>query len=200
MTDGLIFDEHLKTGERTGTHSSAADDRWVFTEDNPSRELTVAAHMAAASRVLKGFNDDLSKQCLDVAEAIYSHDYKTSERVTNAKMHAAIELFLTTGEEQYRKYLLDNEAAVIKGIQNLGWLIGRALPKINNAEFTASVKNSTRSLSEDIIKQSAETPFGVPYRPRIWGAGWDIQSFGVRQYFLHAAFPDLFLLLRYLML
>jgi len=192
MTDGLIYDEHLKNGERTGTHSSPADDRWVFTEDNPSRELTVAAHLAAAARVLKGFNDDLSKQCLDVAEAIYSHDYKASEIVTNAKIHTAIELFLTTGEEQYRKYLLDNEAAVIKGIRNLGWLIGRALPKINNAEFTASVKNSTRSLSEDIIKQSAETPFGVPYRPRIWGAGWDIQSFGVKQYFLHDAFPDIF--------
>jgi hypothetical protein len=32
----------------------------------------------------------------------------------------------------------------------------------------------------------------VPYRPRIWGAGWDIQSFGVRQYFLYKAFPDVF--------
>jgi endoglucanase len=192
MTDGLFYDENLKTGERTGTHSSFADDRWVFTEDNPSRELTTAAHLAAVARVMKGFNENLSKQCLEVAEAIYSHDYQLSERAANAKIHTAIELFITTGEEKYRKYLLENEAAVIKGINNIGWLIGRALPKINNADFTASVKNSMKSLSEDIVRQSAETPFGVPYRPRIWGAGWDIQSFGVKQYFLYKAFPDIF--------
>jgi|WetSurMetagenome_2_1015567.scaffolds.fasta_scaffold00694_10 endoglucanase len=192
MTDGLFYDAHLKRGERTGTSSSVADDRWVFTENNPARELTTAAHLAAVSRVLKGFNDHLSKQCLEVSKAIYAIDYKPSDRVSNAKIHAATELFLTTGEEQYKKYLLENEAAVLKGIGNIGWLIGRALPRINNADFTASVKNSIKPLSEDITRQSEETPFGVPYRPKIWGAGWDIQSFGVRQYFLHEAFPDNF--------
>jgi hypothetical protein len=71
-------------------------------------------------------------------------------------------------------------------------IIGRALPKINNKEFTDLVRNAARNLSDEINKQSEETPFGVPYRPRIWGAGWDIQSFGVRQYFLYTAFPDIF--------
>jgi endoglucanase len=33
-------------------------------------------------------------------------------------------------------------------------------------------------------------PFGVPYRPLIWGAGWTIQRFGVEQHFLHCAFPE----------
>jgi hypothetical protein len=192
MTDGLVYYKDLKAGELTGSSSSVPDDRWVFTENNPSRELTVAAHLAAAARVLKGFNDTLSSQCLDVAKAIYSHDYQLTGRATNSKIHAASELFLTTGEDQYKNYILQNEEAVIKGIRDLGWLVGRTLPKINNAEFTAAFKNSAKSLSEDIIKQASETPFGVPYRPNIWGAGWDIQSFGVRQYFLHTAFPDIF--------
>jgi hypothetical protein len=192
MTDGLIYYKDLIAGERTGTSSSVPDDRWVFTESNPSRELTVAAHMAAAARVLKGINDTLSTQCLDVAKAIYSHDYQLTGRATNSKIHAASELFLTTGQDQYKNYILQNEAAIIKGIRDLGWLVGRALPKINNPEFTAAIKNSTKSLSEDITKQASETPFGVPYRPNIWGAGWDIQSFGVRQYFLHKSFPDIF--------
>jgi endoglucanase len=192
MTDGLIYYKDLMAGKGTGTYSSIPDDRWVFTENNPSRELTTAAHMAAAARVLKGFNDTLSSQCLDVAKAIYSHDYQLTGRAANSKIHAASELFLTTGEDQYKNYILENEAVVVKGIRDLGWLIGRALPKINSPEFTAAVKNSAKSLSEDIIKQASETPFGVPYRPNIWGAGWDIQSFGVRQYFLHTAFPDIF--------
>jgi len=192
MTDGLVYYKDLKAGELTGSSSSVPDDRWVFTENNPSRELTVAAHLAAAARVLKGFNDTLSSQCLDVAKAIYSHDYQLTGRAANSKIHAASELFLTTGEDQYKNYILQNEEAVIKGIRDLGWLVGRTLPKINSAEFTAAFKNSAKSLSEDIIKQASETPFGVPYRPNIWGAGWDIQSFGVRQYFLHTAFPDIF--------
>jgi hypothetical protein len=192
MTDGLVYYKDLKPDERTGTSPSAPDDRWVFTEDNPSRELTVAAHLAAAARVLKGFNDTLCAQCLDVAKAIFSHDYQLTDRTANSKIHAASELFMTTGENQYKDYILQNEATVIKGIRELGWLIGRALPKINDAEFTAAVKNSAKSLADDINRQANETPFGVPYRPQIWGAGWNIQSFGVRQYFLHDAFPDIF--------
>lgn len=28
-----------------------------------------------------------------------------------------------------------------------------------------------------IERQAQATPYGVPYQPSIWGAGWDIQSF-----------------------
>jgi hypothetical protein len=192
MTDGMFYDEKLKTGERTATTSAVPDDRWVFTEDNPARELTTASHLAAIARALKGFNNDLSAECLAIAKAIYAHDYQKSERVANAKIHAATELFLTTGDEQYKSYLIQNRSEVIEGISQIGWLIGRALPKINDPEFTSSVKSSIKELSDDITRQSAETPFGVPYRPRIWGAGWDIQSFGVRQYYLFKAFPEIF--------
>ena len=192
MTDGLIYYKQLLPGEKTGTSSSVPDDRWVFTEENPSRELTVAAHLAAASRVLKGFNDTLSRQCLDIAKAIFSHEYQMNAWILGSKIHAASELLLTTGEDQYRKFILENKEAVIKGIRNLVWLLGRTLPKINDPSFTADVRNAASGFSEEIAKQSAETPFGVPYRPHIWGAGWDIQSFGVRQYYLYKAFPDIF--------
>ena len=193
MTDGLFYNEKLQKSAKTGTESSVPDDRWVFTEDNPARELTVAAHLAAAARALKGYNDDLGGQCLSVARAIYDHDYKIEAgRVANAKIHAAVELFITTGEDKYRDYILNNKTAVMEGLNQIGWILGKVLPKINDAGFTEAVRSSIRSLSDDITKLSAETPFGVPYRPHIWGAGWDIQSFGVRQYYLCKAFPDIF--------
>jgi hypothetical protein len=44
----------------------------------------------------------------------------------------------------------------------------------------------------DLQVQVKETPYGVPYRPHIWGAGWDIQSFGYRHYFLASAYPEIF--------
>lgn len=192
MTDGLVYYKDMIPESQKGNSYSFPDDRLVFTEENPSRELTVAAHLAAASRTLKGFNDTLSDQALEVARAIYSNEYNLSGRVMNSKLHAASELLLTTGEEQYRKFILENETAVIKGIRDLAWLLGRSLDKIGNVQFTSSVRTAAKTLSDEITKLSAETPFGVPYRPHIWGAGWDIQSFGVRQYYLHKYFPDIF--------
>lgn len=183
MTDGLI---HNSTG------SSPRDDRWVFTEENPSRELTTAAHMAAASRALKGFNDTLSNQCLEVAEAIFNLDRQISGRTANSRLHAASELWLTTGKQVYKDYLLNNEALIVKEFRSVGWLVSASLLKAGTPEMIESVKKAAASFSLEIQKQGAQTPFGVPYRPNIWGAGWDIQSFGVRQYYLHKTFPDIF--------
>lgn len=187
----LLGDGAAETDGQVG-RPEQPDDRWVFTEENPSRELTTAAHLAAASRVLKGFNDTLSIQCLEVAESIYNLDRTISGRSISSKIHAAMELYLTTGETAYRDYILNNEVYIIKEIRSLAWLIGPSLTQLGNEGFTSSVREAVKSLSSEIIKQGAETPFGVPYRPHIWGAGWDIQSFGVRQYYLHKAFPDIF--------
>jgi hypothetical protein len=192
MTDGLFYSDILKPGEKTAAQSSLADDRWVFTEDNPDRELTTAAQMAAASRVLKGFNDTLSAQCLEVAEAIFNLDRQVTDRQAASKLHAASELYLTTGQQIYKDYLLNNKSLIISEFRNIGWLICGAIFKTGNDELIQSVKKAANAFASEIAKQGSQTPFGVPYSPYIWGAGWDIQSFGVRQYYLNKAFPDIF--------
>jgi endoglucanase len=192
MSDGLIYDPSLGHGKKTGTHSWIYDDNWVFTENNPGRELTAAAHMAAASRALKGFNDTLSNQCLTLAEEIFHLDRQINPRALSSKIHAASELLITTGKQEYRDFIIKNEEVLLKSFGSIGWLVSRSLPAINNKSLTDKVRKTAAAFSSDISKQGAETPFGVPYRPNIWGAGWDIQSFGVRQYYLHKAFPDIF--------
>jgi hypothetical protein len=57
--------------------------------------------------------------------------------------------------------------------------------------FSKAFRESLTRYNKDITEQAAETPYGVPYRPAIWGAGWDIQSFGFRHYFLASAYPDI---------
>jgi hypothetical protein len=192
MTDGLFYDATLKQGVKTGTSSSVTDDRWVFTDERPSRELEVAAHLAASSRALRDFNPELSKECLDISKEIFSHDYKNSDNIFDSKVQAATELLLTTGDAQYRKFLTDNTDAIAGRFRNTGWVIGRAIPVINDSNFTAAMRKAAKGVSDEINKLSDETPFGVPYRPYIWGAGWNIQEFGVNQYFLWKAFPDIF--------
>jgi hypothetical protein len=189
MTDGLIHAGELNTGEKTATHSSLTDDRWVFTEDNPARELTTAAHLAAASRVLKGYNDTLASRCVEISEELYRI---AGDRSRVAKIHAATELFLTTGKNEYQETITGNIEFITNEISRVGWIFAKAIRKIDDKEFSYSLKKALAEYAAEVERLGKETPFGVPYRPRIWGAGWDIQSFGVKQYFLHRAFPDLF--------
>lgn len=188
MTDNLAWDPKLNAGERTGNTSSLKDDRWVFTENNPARELTSASHLALAARVLKGFNDTLSLQSLYIAEAIFNTH---KSKVYPQSVALASELFLTTGKEEYKQFLLTNEKTVLDNLRNNGWIVGKALAKMNNKAFSDKVRAGIKTVAENINQQKKETPYGIPYRPHIWGAGWDIQSFGVRQYFLHKSFPDI---------
>ena len=168
-----------------------ADDRWVFTEDNPSRELTTAAHLACASRVLKGFNDTLSVQALQAAREIYRITDGTN-RAKSAKIQAAVELFLTTDETEYKDFLISETEYIVGIIERVGWFVARAEKAMNDPGFTQAFRYALQALRERFEQQSAETPYGIPYRPHIWGAGWDIQALGYRYYFLHQAYPEIF--------
>ncbi|GFN32267.1 hypothetical protein PCURB6_25270 [Paenibacillus curdlanolyticus] len=168
-----------------------ADDRWVFTEDNPPRELTTAAHLAAASRALKDFNPALSSQALLTACEIYNvTDGTGPARI--AKIHAAVELYLATGELVYKDYLMSEADYIAESIDKVGWFVARAEQTMNDTGFTRKLREALPALKEQLTKQSAETPYGIPYRPHIWGAGWGIQGLGFEYFFLHKAYPDLF--------
>lgn len=167
------------------------DDRWVFTENNPYRELTTAAQLAAAARVLKNFNDTLSEQSLETAKEIYRIT-EVDNRSKSAKIHAATELFLTTGSNEYKDYILSETQYIANHINDTGWFIGRAEKAFNDEDFTKAIRDALMKYKTELEEQGKETPYGIPYKPRIWGAGWDIQALGYRHYFLHAAYPDIF--------
>lgn len=169
-----------------------ADDRWVFTEDNPARELTTAAQLAASAKALRGFNDSLSSEALNAAEELYEVTRVDDERVLGAKIHAAAELLLTTGKCEYENFLVEQIDTICKNIKNLGWVAARIAKAVKDETFAAKLREAMQTLKAEFVELSAETPYGIPYRPHIWGAGWDIQRLGFEYYFLHKAFPDIF--------
>lgn len=169
----------------------SGDDRWVFTEDNPVRELTTAAQLAGSARALRGFNDELSRDALQAARELYDVT-DASGKARAAKIHAAAELLLTTGEEKYRAHLLSEIEFIAENARQLGWIAARALPAVRDAAFEGRLREAMVALKAELDALSAETPYGIPYRPHIWGAGWDIQRLGFQYYFLHEAFPDIF--------
>ncbi|MCL2499832.1 MAG: glycoside hydrolase family 9 protein [Defluviitaleaceae bacterium] len=177
---------------QTDNLKNTPDDRWVFTEDNPPRELTTAAQLAAAARVLKGFNDELAAQALEAASELFAVTRVSDDKTTSAKIHAAVELFLTTSEEIYKGFVLSQTVFITEHIWRVGWFIGRFEKAINDATFTQAIRAALPAYKESLDRRSAETPYGIPYRPHIWGAGWDIQRMGYEYYFLHRAYPDIF--------
>ncbi len=185
----LLGDPSAMTDKLPGNE----DDRWVFTEDNPPRELTTAAHLSAVSRVLKGFNDELSKDALEAAKELFRiTDIRDNEWARCAKVHAAAELFLTTGEEIYKAHLLSETAFICEKASRIGWIACRVVKELKDAAFEETLRQALVPVQEEWQEMSKETPYGIPYRPHIWGAGWQIQSMGFQYYFLHTAFPDIF--------
>ncbi len=188
-TDNLFYNPKLKINEHTATQSGKADDRWVFTEDNPNREFRVAADLAAASRVMKGYNPQLSKESLSIAEELWQTDKEKKMTIFGSRIHAAVELYITTGKDEYKQFILSKKDYIASHISSLGWIIGKVLPMINDTGFSQPIYRAVTVYADKIKTLEQQTPFGVPYKPYIWGAGWDIQKFGVEQYFLHSGFP-----------
>ena len=190
----LLGDAAAMTDGKPGNE----DDRWIFTEDNPRRELSTAANLAATSRVLKGFNDTLSTHCLNIAREIFERTGNGNPRMASPKIQAAVELYLATGEDLYKDFLLDNKDLIVKQIGQMGWYTARveqrfAQMKDKKAQaFSKDFRKALLAYKEQLDKEVVSTPYGVPYRPHIWGAGWDIQGFGFRHYFLASAYPDIF--------
>ena len=173
-----------------------SDDRWIFTEDNPYREMSTAAQLAAISRPLKGFNDTLSTTCLDIARTLF--DKAVPERGKGAKIHAAVELYLATGEAAYLDYLVSEADFITTHLGEVGWHIARLDKTLRTStnrkarQLAQAVEKAMPALATQITSMAGETPYGVPYRPQIWGAGWDIQNFAFRHYFLAKAYPEVF--------
>tara|TARA_R110002020_G_scaffold473448_1_gene702698 strand:- start:12512 stop:15004 length:2493 start_codon:yes stop_codon:yes gene_type:complete len=188
-SDGKIFSNDSADAKIPVGLPGAPDDRWVFTEDNAFRELNAAAGLAAAARVLKDYNDSMAQDCLDIAEEIWNIT-KTDRPM--AKISLAVELLRTTQDQKYADFLTQNQDGIVQSINRTGWVVGPAMPLIKSNKFKKAVQEAVKGYYKTVEQEGTETPYGMPYKPDIWGAGWGIQSFGVQQYYLHTSFPDIF--------
>lgn len=202
MTDNRIYDSTLRPGEVVGERSGTMDDRWVFTSRDTGLEYQVATALAAASRVLRGYQDALAEECLKTAVGVWEYE-QAHEPVEQRSAYvpgspevqevlAAVELLLTTGEGRYRQRLLELWPVIQKNIARVGWSVTRALSLIEDVAFAHNLRAALQDFKAALDADLSTNPFGVPFHPHIWGVAWDVQWYGVAQYYLHRAFPGLF--------
>jgi len=193
---------------QTGADSSNPYPRWAWTMTSPSMEYAAAASLAAASGTLQGWNDVLSRQCLDAAKALWKKaaaqpprrdlppylegagGYRESA-LGSAEWTAAVELTIATrGAEPYKQRLQAMFPATPEQIGYGGWAAARALPYLG-ADYRTRLAALVRAFLPQLDRQLAATPFGVPPSLGAWGGSAQVAQFGVAMYFLHEAFPDL---------
>lgn len=190
MTDDLVYDPELPEDGKTAYKSGRYDDRWVFTEDHPRHEMMGIASLAAAARVLKEYKPDLANECLEAAEALY--EISSKKEMVADRISAAAELYLSTGDNKYLEAITAQKEYILDHIENTAWAVGRVYVRITDADFRKDMDKAVVKYAENLVQQMNENPFGIPYKPNIWGAGWIIQNLGVRHYFLVKGFPGIF--------
>ena len=206
MTDNHIHDPslapgHIRCDAEGHIYTSRNDDRWAFTNHDSALEYMVAAALAASSRVLRGYEDDLADECLRTAIQVWEYEQAHApveqraayvpRGVEAQEIVAAVELLLTTGENRYRARLLEMQPALEKVTRWVGGAIARALPAIDDAEFTAAFCAVVEAGNAEFAAELAANPFGIHWHPHVWGVGWQIQQSAVELYQLWLAFPDL---------
>jgi endoglucanase len=189
MTDGLKYNPELGENERTGTESGKSDDRWVFTEEHPGREYIAIQALAAAARVLLGYNDTLARQCLQAAVELYDMERDDSPRWATGRINATVELLVSTGNDKYKNDLLAMQEQIIGNINSADiWWPGfiTICKRMRFTKCWGSISKAAERFGRTAKRKSVRSPYNI----RIWGDGWGIQRLGMQHYFLHKNLPE----------
>jgi hypothetical protein len=179
---------HLGDAATHTDNVASEDDRWVFTEENPARELSVGAALVAASRVVGRISGPLAEECQQVGRELWHGTAgEPAQRVA-----LALELLQATGEEEFRQFLLESVDPICEKIERVGWTAARSLQFVPDQQYQNKVRAALGVVKNQADELAAETPYGLPYKPDIWGAGWAIQRMGVQHYWLHRCCPEIF--------
>jgi endoglucanase len=200
-TDGRIYSERMGPMENDGIYSGVPDDRWAFTTHTTALNYDAVGSLAAASRVLHGYNDKMAEECLQTAvrvwdeehthpPAIFQYFNTTGSNLQHAETEAAVELLISTrGGEVYRKRLKELLPVIREEFAFLGGTAARAVPFMDG-EFKDALASSLAAYKPKLRDAIAHNPYGVPISTGTWGGSTAATRFASDMYFLHEAFPE----------
>lgn len=202
LTDGLPYNPELNPYEVAvdGQSSGVKDDMWAFTSRNPSLDLQAATMFAAASRALKGYNDDLSaralhqsKRLLNEATALIDESVATQDNWSYGSGDAGsyLQLYISTGEKPY----LDRFQELLWPAldRNVTYNILTALQAIPHMEasFKEKLRPYVLQYRAYITELEKDNPYGIPIGLANWAGGGAVVNFGTTICFANLYFPEI---------
>ena len=197
ITDNKLYNPKLQPYETDGLTSGTLDDRWVFTPKLPGLNYSALSALAAASRALKGYNDTLAAEALAIAEAAWVNEHKEPPPprgmmmwfLSNTECGAALQLFITTKEEQYARRF--NELIWPQLDSALTWNIATAAKAIPfmPKEYKARLEKYVVKYRGEIDRLGKENPYGVLIGTRGWAGNSELINWSITNYYLHRGYP-----------
>ena len=213
-TDNLPYNPDLKPYETDGKSSGTLDDRWAFTTRQPYLDYSTAATLAAASRALRGFNNDLAERSLVCAKRLLEEANEASKNTNTAgnnqmmmrrgsDMDVVLQLYITTKEKKYADRFLEQIWTSLEGPSGgragagQGFFAGRglisalkALPYMDDA-YKVKLRDYVIRYKESLAEIEKQNPYGVPISLGTWGGSGTVVSWAITNYFAYKAFPDI---------
>lgn len=193
-TDGVVDDPSRP--------DSARDDRLAFTTATTALNYGSAAALAAASRALRGYRDELADECLATAKKVWDFEKgrkpnlfrfgnTTGGDVGDEEIDAAVQLLITTRNEQYARRLAELWPTIDKRFTANAVPAVMALPYMDKS-YADKVRARALAYKEQREKDQKENPFAVPITRGGWAGNGAVVGYATTNYYLHKAFPDLF--------
>ncbi len=202
ITDGLPYNPELGPYEIApdGKSSGVKDDMWAFTSRNPGLDLRAATMFAAASRALKGYNDDLSERALQQSKRLQK---EATELIANqpqgrfgrggggADMGTNLQLYISTGEQEYiDKFQELLWPSLDRGVSRTILTALQAIPYMD-ASYKEKLRPYVEKYNEYIDELEKDNPYGVPIGLGNWAGSGNIVSYGITLCFASKYFPDI---------
>ncbi len=202
ITDGLPYNPDLGPYEvaEDGQSSGVKDDMWAFTSRSARRDLRAATTFAAASRALKGYNDDLAERALvqskrllaEATELLANQPQETSSRWRGAAdVSTNLQLYITTGDQEYADKFQELLWPALD--QGVSWNLLTALhaiPEMDEA-YQEKLRPYVLKYKEYVDELENDNPYGVPIGLGNWAGSGQIVNFGTTICFANKYFPDI---------
>ncbi len=213
-TDNLPYNPNLKPYESDGKSSGTPDDRWAFTNRSSFLDYQTAGALAAASRALRGYNNELADRSLGCAKKLVEEaDEATKNSSDNnsgpmwmmgrgGDLDAVFQLYITTKDKKYLDRFLEQIWTLLEprtgrpggapGFFALRGLVSalQALPYMDDA-YKAKLKDYVVKYKASIDETVEKNPYGVPVTLGSWGGSSGVVNFAITNYYAHKAFPEI---------
>ena len=201
QTDGLLYNPALQPYQIYGQTSGTRDDRVAFTSNySPAGQMSTIAAMASAARVLKDYRPEVAEKSLALAVKLWDENFEAADPANNqgdgrrmrgdGRINAAIQLWLTTGEQKYKDFFYDKVLAQLTGERpNLNTAL--SLYPHMDKNFQKKVKAAVPAFVKAQKATAQSTPYGVPVTGRGWGGNGSVISWAFNNYMVWKYFPNM---------